>query len=150
MGFLTKQSFQSRLKARLRSGGQRLFKSLGFLLKSGGASPAKDGALGPCAINKEQLRRLVGKNIFFACFLVDSLSPEIGETNSALFKKAEHKQPEEVLSQTAPKDKSLPIVIVCQDGRKSAQLARALTEKGFLNACFLEGGFKSLREEDPA
>ncbi len=40
-----------------------------------------------------------------------------------------------------------PIVIICEDGKKSLRLAQALTEQNFLNVYFFSGGFLAFKNE---
>ncbi len=43
--------------------------------------------------------------------------------------------------------KEFPVVIICDDGKKSMQLCAAVEEKGFLNCYYVLDGFKSFSSE---
>lgn len=47
-------------------------------------------------------------------------------------------------------EKTLPIVLMCEDGIRAKQSAEELERKGYINVHIIEGGFKALGEEAQA
>ncbi len=43
--------------------------------------------------------------------------------------------------------KEQPIVLLCEDGRDSTEIAKNLYKNGYLNVCVIEGGYRGLVEE---
>lgn len=50
----------------------------------------------------------------------------------------------EVEKQLTEKDKGTPVVLICEDGKRSQVLAGQLQKKGFTNVFFVEGGLQSV------
>ena len=40
----------------------------------------------------------------------------------------------------------MPVVLICEDGKRSQVLSRQLQKKGFTNVFFIEGGLPSVYE----
>ena len=101
-------------------------------------------SFGICPLDKDQLKNLIYKNISFAFFYIGAKPANTSKERATLLQKAVFATEEEALSLLKEKDKSQPVVLVCATGGPSAQLSKALAQKGFLNVCFLKEGIESL------
>lgn len=95
-------------------------------------------------LNKDQLKNLIHKKISFAFFYIGTKPNQTNKETTALLQKAAFVTEEEVLFRLKEQNKSQPVVLICAQGHQSAHLAKTLSKKGFLNACFLKDGLESL------
>ena len=95
-------------------------------------------------LSLEQLQNLIDKHIGFSFYQVDETDhPSL----KILLKTLEKKSYFEILSHLRAKDLKMPIVLICEKGQVSKDMARKLREKGFVNAYSVEGGFLKLKRQ---
>lgn len=97
-------------------------------------------------IEEFQLENLINNNISFLCF---NLSAYFVVKSSedwiiSLFKKAVVNTEKEVQNSVKKIQKLQPIVLLCETGEESSNLAQILHKKGYINTFFVKGGMVSL------
>lgn len=95
-----------------------------------------------------QLENLINNNISFLFF---NLSPHFsledsGGFTSSVLKLSQAGTEQEIQKQLRRTDKSRPVVLICEEGDQSCDLALRLQKKGFINTFFVKGGIVSLIE----
>ena len=96
-----------------------------------------------------QLENLINNNISFLFFNLSSnfSIKDYGDLASSLLIKLSQAGTElEIKEQLRQTDKSKPVVLICEKGDRSRDLALRLQKKGFINTFFIKGGIISLRE----
>ena len=115
------------------------------------------------ALEEDQLKELLEKNISFDFFQLKALDQEElnrrelnpGELNpellkpteildQSLLKKAKLRSPEEIVLELKNTDLKHPIVLICPRGEQSQSFSQELRDKGFINVYFVKKGFQSL------
>jgi rhodanese-related sulfurtransferase len=65
---------------------------------------------------------------------------------SSVLKLSQSGTEKEIQKQLGQTDKSKPVVLICEKGGQSRDLALRLQKKGFINTFFIKGGIMSLIE----
>lgn len=99
------------------------------------------------AIEVFQLENLIDNRIPFLFFGLFSQ-----EMEQSLYSKAKHYSHHlqifseaEIEKQLKTKNKDMPVVLICEDGKRSQILAGQLQKKGFTNVFFIEGGLSTFQ-----
>ena len=93
-----------------------------------------------------QLENLINNQVSFLFFNLSShISSEENDISSVL-KLSRAGTEQEIQKQLEQTDKSKPVVLICEKGDQSHDLALRLQKKGFINTFFVKGGIVSLIE----
>ncbi len=100
------------------------------------------------SIDLFQLENLINNNVSFLFFNLSShfsLKDNGGFTSSVL-QLSQASTEQEIEKHLRQTDKSKPVVLICEEGDQSCDLALRLQKKGFINTFFVKGGIVSLVE----
>lgn len=100
----------------------------------------------PPYIDSFQLENLIRGLIGFHFFNLCKKNPELPERWSWMVQRAQVLEPHQAMEhilKSCP-DLSSPIVLICEKGRRSGQIALRLEKKHYLNVYALKGGVKGL------
>ena len=92
------------------------------------------------ALDSEQLKHLIEKNISFDFFQLEALN----KSQKLILQKAKLKTKEEIVSELKTANLNQPIVLICSTGERSRAFSAELRDKGFINVYFVKKGFYSL------
>ena len=96
-----------------------------------------------------QLENLINNNISFLFFNL-SLDFPIKDSTDFIFsvlKLSTANTERDIKKKLKKMEKSKPVVLICEKGDRSCELAQFLQKKGFINTFFVKGGIVSLVKE---
>lgn len=95
-----------------------------------------------------QLENLINNNLSFLFFNLSShfSVKDSNDFTSSVLKLSKAGTEQEIQKQLEQTDKSKPVVLICEKGDQSRDLALRLQKKGFINTFFVKGGIVSLIE----
>ena len=98
-----------------------------------------------CAIELFQLDNLIDNRVPFLFFALLKQTPD--STSAKVEQYMKHAliaSEAEIKKQLKTKNKDVPVILICEDGKHSGTLSTQLQKKGFTNVFFIEGGLPSL------
>ena len=127
----------------------KLFKKLNFFNKKD-VSQSVDENEDDFSIEMFQLENLINNNISFSVFNLSSnfLVKDGGDFVSSFLKLSQAGTELEIKEELIQMDKSKPVVLICEKGDQSRDLALQLQKEGFINSFFVKGGIISLIESN--
>ncbi len=99
-------------------------------------------------LNRFQLQNLVNKNIHFGFFQLEDFSGHLDPGAERLKQKAKRKSERALLMELKDQDLKQPLVLICDKGLVSKEMARKLRERGFVNVYFVDGGIQALSKAE--
>ena len=102
------------------------------------------------SIDVFQLENLINNKLSFLFFNLSSTFSVDGYGNfvSSILKSSQASTQTDIRNKLEKVDKSKPIILICERGNQSRDLARHLHKEGFINVFFVTGGIMSLTKED--
>ncbi len=93
-----------------------------------------------------QLENLVSHHVSFLFFHLDKNIPSslLTDSSTSFFKLSELATKSVVREKLRKNEKSVPVILVCPDGKGSENFAEQLQKEGYVNVFFLSGGTNAL------